>query len=373
MVISVDDEAARSNECEGEAMSNPRRRILAGAVGVGVVGAAFALGCSSQKLSAGAPKEGDGPHRLANSGTGQMPMRRLGKTGVSVSAVGIGGFHLGTQEDERESIAIIRAALDRGVTFLDNCWDYNGGRSEERMGKALRDGYRQKAFLMTKLDGRTKDVAQKQLEQSLRRLETDVIDLVQIHEVIRPADPAWCFRDGGCIEALLDAKKAGKLRFIGFTGHKDPSIHLAMIEAADAHSFVFDTVQMPLNVMDAHYRSFEKLVLPVAMSKGMGILGMKSMGDKIILQSKVVSAVECLRYALSLPTSVVITGCDSMPILDQAIGTAVKFEPYGPDERAALLARTRELAKDGAFEKFKTSDRFDGTMHNPRWLTSAEI
>jgi len=302
-----------------------------------------------------------------------MPMRKLGKTGVMVSAVGIGGFHLGSQADESESIGIIRSALDRGVTFLDNCWDYNGGKSEERMGKALRDGYRQKAFLMTKLDGRTKDAARQQLEQSLRRLQTEVIDLVQIHEVIRPNDPEWCFRVGGCIEALIDARKAGKLRFIGFTGHKDPAIHLAMLRAAEAHSFMFDTVQMPLNVMDAHYRSFEELVLPVAMSKGMGILGMKSMGDKIILESKAVSAVECLRYALSLPTSVVITGCDSMAILDQAIDTAVKFQPYAAEERAEILARTRELAKDGAFEKFKTSDMFDGTKHNPKWLTSAEI
>jgi predicted aldo/keto reductase-like oxidoreductase len=302
-----------------------------------------------------------------------MPMRKLGKTGLIVSAIGIGGFHLGSQTDERESIGIIRSALDRGVTFLDNCWDYNGGKSEERMGKALRDGYRQKAFLMTKLDGRTKDAARQQLEQSLRRLQTDVIDLVQIHEVIRPDDPEWCFRAGGCIEALIDAKKAGKLRFIGFTGHKDPAIHLSMIQTAEAHSLVFDTVQMPLNVMDAHYRSFEQLVLPVAMSKGMGILGMKSMGDKIILESKAVSAVECLRYSLSLPTSVVITGCDSMAILDQAIDTAVKFKPYTAEERAEILARTRELAKDGAFEKFKTSDMFDGTKHNPKWLTSAEI
>src|SRR5205814_2300640 len=152
---------------------------------------------------------------------------------------------------------IIRSALDRGVTFLDNCWDYNGGKSEDRMGKALRDGYRQKAFLMTKLDGRTKDVARQQLEQSLRRLQTDVIDLIQIHEVIRPDDPERCFREGGCVEALIEARKAGKVRFIGFTGHKDPAIHLAMLSAADAHSFAFDTVQMPLNVMDAHFRSFE--------------------------------------------------------------------------------------------------------------------
>jgi aryl-alcohol dehydrogenase-like predicted oxidoreductase len=353
-------------------VSSVSRRVWVGAAALGAVGAAASIGCNKDARSK-PPKEGDIPRQLTNVTPLSMPMRKLGKTGVVVSAVGIGGAHLGTQSDERESIVIIRSALDRGVTFLDNCWDYNGGKSEERMGKALRDGYRQKAFLMTKLDGRTKDVARRQLEQSLRRLQTDVIDLIQIHEVIRPDDPEQCFREGGCVEALIEAKKAGKVRFIGFTGHKDPAIHLAMLKAADAHSFAFDTVQMPLNVMDAHFRSFEKLVLPVAMSKGMGILGMKSMGAGIILETKAVTAVECLRYALSLPTSVVITGCDSMGVLDQAIDTTVGFKPYSDAEVAELLGRTRNLAKDGQFEKFKTSQRFDGTNQNPKWLTTAEI
>ena len=226
---------------------------------------------------------------------------------------------------------------------------------------------------MTKVDGRTKEAAAQQLEQSLQRLHTDVIDLVQIHEVIRTEDPAACFREGGCIEALLAARKAGKLRFIGFTGHKDPAIHLAMLEAADQRGFRFDTVQMPLNVMDAHYRSFEKKVLPVAVGKGMGILGMKSMGAGIILESKTATPVECLHYAMNLPTSVVITGCDSMGVLDQAIDAALRFQPLPPEAVTALLDRTRGAARDGEYEKFKTSQMFDGTSKHPYWLTRAEL
>jgi predicted aldo/keto reductase-like oxidoreductase len=241
------------------------------------------------------------------------------------------------------------------------------------MGKALKDGYRDKAFVMTKLDGRTKKAAADQLDQSLKRLGVDHIDLVQLHEVIRPTDPARAFAAGGCIEALVEAKKAGKLRFIGFTGHKDPDIHLAMLKAADDHQFAFDTVQMPLNVMDAHYRSFEKLVLPVLVEKGIGVLGMKSMGSGIILESKAVTAAECLRYAMSLPTSVVITGCDTMGVLDQAIATALAFKPLEPAERDALLAKTKDLAKDGKYERFKTSAQFDGTQKKPQWLEKAEI
>ena len=241
------------------------------------------------------------------------------------------------------------------------------------MGKALRDGYRDKAFLMTKLDGRTKKSAADQLDQSLKRLGVDRIDLVQIHEVIRPTDPARAFAAGGCIEALVEAKKAGKLRFIGFTGHKDPDIHLAMLKAADDHQFAFDTVQMPLNVMDAHYRSFEKLVLPVLVQKGIGVLGMKSMGSGTILESKAVTAVECLHYAMHLPTSVVITGCETMGVLDQALAAALSFEPLAPAQIAALLDRTKDFAKDGRFERFKTSTQFDGTQKNPHWLEKASI
>jgi aryl-alcohol dehydrogenase-like predicted oxidoreductase len=302
-----------------------------------------------------------------------MPTRILGKTGVRVSRIGLGGAHIGKQSDEAESIGIIRAAVDRGVTFLDNAWDYNGGKSEERMGKALRDGYRDKVFLMTKLDGRTKAAAAAQLDQSLARLQTDRIDLVQVHEVIRMDDPDRVFAPGGAIEALVDAKKAGKLRFIGFTGHKDPEIHLAMLAAADRHGFAFDTIQMPLNVMDAHYKSFEKRVLPVALDKGMGILHMKPLGGGFILESKTATAQECLRYAMNLPTSVMITGCDSMGILDQAIDAAIHFQPMSDAEVQALLDKTRVLAEGGKYERFKSSDYFDSTTKHPHWLEDAKI
>ncbi len=352
----------------------PRRSFIAG-------GATVALAACSKKKEEeppkgprpGAPQEGQVPLPPPHVAAATMPMRPLGKTGVNVSLVGLGGFHIGVPKEDEEAVRMVRSAIDRGINFLDNCWDYNEGKSEERMGKALRDGYRQKAFLMTKLDGRTKRVAQEQLEQSLKRLGTDVIDLVQIHEVIRPSDPARCFAEGGCIEALVDAKKAGKLRFIGFTGHKDPEIHLAMLKAADDHGFAFDTVQMPLNVMDAHYRSFEKMVLPKLVEKRIGVLGMKSMGSGIILESKTVSAVECLHYAMNLPTSVVITGCDSMGVLDQAVHAALSFEPMNAPQVTALLDKTRDAAKDGKFERFKTSGQFDGTAKHPEWLEKASI
>jgi aryl-alcohol dehydrogenase-like predicted oxidoreductase len=302
-----------------------------------------------------------------------MPKRRLGRTGVDISAIGLGGSHIGKPTDDAEAVRIVRTAVDRGVTFMDNAWDYNRGKSEERMGKALQDGYRQKVFLMTKLDGRTKDSANGQLEQSLRRLRTDVIDLVQIHEVIRPEDPEACFRASGCVEALVAAQKAGKLRFIGFTGHKDPSIHLSMLAAADRAGFAFDVVQMPLNVMDAHFRSFAKEVLPVALQKGMGVVSMKPIGGGIILESKTVTAVECLHYAMSLPTNCVITGCESVGVLEQAIDAALRFRPLTPEAVASLLDRTREAALRGEYEKFKTSERFDSTAKNPKWLTTADI
>jgi aryl-alcohol dehydrogenase-like predicted oxidoreductase len=297
--------------------------------------------------------------------------RRLGRTGVEVSMVGLGGHHIG-RRDEATGIRLVRMAVDNGIDFLDNCWDYNGGRSEEWMGKALRDGYRQRAFLMTKLDGHTKEAARAQLEQSLRRLQTDVIDLVQMHEIIRPDDPERCFAPGGAMEALVEARQQGKLRFIGFTGHKDPQIHLHMLEVASRHGFTFDAVQMPLNLMDAHFRSFEKLVLPVLLERDIAVLGMKALGDGLLLRSKTVTAPECLRYALSLPTSVVITGCESVEILEQALEVARAFAPLSPEERARLLAKTAG-ADHALFERFKTTGEFDGTAQNPRWLTTAEV
>jgi aryl-alcohol dehydrogenase-like predicted oxidoreductase len=294
--------------------------------------------------------------------------RTLGRTGEKVSIVGIGGYHIGSQRDEQESIRIIRTALDSGINFLDNCWDYNDGQSEVRMGKALRDGYRQRAFLMTKIDGRTKIAAAQQLEESLRRLQTDHIDLLQFHEIIRMEDPDRVFAAGGGMEAVVEAKKAGKVRYIGFTGHKSPDIHLKMLETADAHHFHFDAVQMPLNVMDAHYNSFEKKVLPVLVKKGIGVLGMKPMGDSLILGSKTAEPIECLHYAMNLPTSVVITGCDSLPILEQALQAARTFRPMSGVEVTALLAKTAEAAHDGKYEGYKTTHTFDGTVQNPQWL-----
>jgi aryl-alcohol dehydrogenase-like predicted oxidoreductase len=294
--------------------------------------------------------------------------RALGRTAEKVSMVGIGGYHLGSQRDEQESIRIIRTALDNGINFLDNCWDYNDGQSEVRMGQALRDGYRQRAFLMTKIDGRTKIAAAQQLEESLRRLQTDHIDLLQFHEIIRMEDPDRVFAAGGGMEAVVEAKKAGKVRYIGFTGHKSPDIHLKMLVTADAHHFHFDAVQMPLNVMDAHYNSFEKKVLPVLVKKGIGVLGMKPMGDSLILGSKTAEPVECLHYAMNLPTSVVITGCDSLPILEQALQAARTFRPMSGAEVTALLAKTAEAARDGKYEGYKTTHTFDGTVQNPQWL-----
>jgi len=306
--------------------------------------------------------------KLSHGAADSFPYRVLGHTGEKVSLIGLGGYHLGMGRDEQEGVRIIRTALDSGVNFLDNCWDYNDGVSEIRMGKALRDGYRQKAFLMTKIDGQTRKTAEQQLEESLRRLQTDHIDLLQFHEVIREPDPARIFGEGGSIEAVLAAKKQGKIRYIGFTGHKNPDIHLKMLETAFAHQFTFDSVQMPLNVMDAHYESFEKKVLPVLVKHNIGVLGMKPMGDSIILRSKTASAVECLHYAMNLPTSVVITGCDSLPILQQALDAARSFKPLGKEEVAQLLARTASAAGMGEFELYKTTHDFDGTYQNPQWL-----
>jgi predicted aldo/keto reductase-like oxidoreductase len=299
---------------------------------------------------------------------GTMPYRTLGRTGEKVSLLGLGGAHIGKQDTEEESIRIIRTALDHGVNFLDNSWDYNDGKSEVRMGKALRDGYRQKAFLMTKIDGRTKESAARQLDESLRRLQTDRIDLLQFHEIIRMSDVDRIFAPGGALETVLAAKKAGKVRYIGFTGHKSPDIHLKMIETAAAHKVALDTVQMPLNVMDAHYESFEKKVLPVAQKHGLGVIGMKPMGDRFILDSKAVSAAECLRYSMSLPVSVLLTGCDSLPILEQALNVAKSFQPMGGAEVAAVLAKTAKLAQGGQLERYKTSDHFDTTAKHPEYL-----
>ena len=309
------------------------------------------------------------PYADAVDSASGMPYRTLGRTGAKVSLVGLGGHHIGrAYVSQEDSTRIVHTALDSGINFLDNCWDYNNGLSEERMGIALKDGYRQKAFLMTKLDGRTANAAQEQLEESLKRLQTDHLDLIQIHEVIRMTDPERVFAAGGTLEYLEKARKEGKVRFIGFTGHKSPEIHLHMIETATKHNYTFDTVQMPLNAMDAHFDSFGSKVVPVAKKLNMGVLGMKPMGDGVILKSKTVTPVECLRYAMHLPVSVVITGCDSMQILQQALDTAKKFRGLNETEVSAILNKTQTVAQKGEFELYKTSHNFDGTYQNPQWL-----
>jgi predicted aldo/keto reductase-like oxidoreductase len=335
-----------------------RREFLKSATAAGIAAAAVRTG-EAQTASPTAVKRPQSP---------DMVYRQLGTTGETVSAIGLGGYHVGKQDSPDESIKLIHAAIDRGITFMDNCWDYNDGTSEIRMGQALRDGYRDKVFLMTKIDGRTKAEYNKQLEQSMGRLHTDVIDLVQFHEVIRLEDPDRIFAEGGALEAAVAARQAGKIRYIGFTGHKDPSVHLRMLETAQKHGFHFDTVQMPVNVMDAHFRSFTKEVLPVATKQGIGVLAMKTFGDHFILDSKTVEPIEALHYGLSQPVSVVITGIDTMPILDQACEAAKTFKPMTQTQMAALLGRTKEAAMTGKFELFKTTPHFDGTAANPKWL-----
>lgn len=300
--------------------------------------------------------------------TGEMIYRTLGHTGERVSAVGLGGFHIGVPEvDEREAIRIIRTAIDEGITFMDNCWDYHEGRSEMRMGKALRDGYRDKVFLMTKIDGRTKTVAAKQVDECLRRFQADCIDLMQHHEVIRMEDADVIFGEDGANEALLEAKKAGKIRYIGFTGHKDPAVHLRTLEVAAQHRFRFDAVQM-LNVFDAHFRSFEQEVLPVLVKSKIGVLGMKPFASGTIPQTGAATGIECLQYALNLPTSVVITGMDSMARLTQALEAVRTFKPMNRTVVARLLARTKAAAFTGRHEGFKTTRDFDATALHPEWM-----
>lgn len=296
-----------------------------------------------------------------------MQYRTLGHTGERVSAVGLGGFHLAKRASQQESIRIIRTAIDGGITFMDNSWDYHGGESERRMGLALRDGYRERVFLMTKIDGQTREAAAAQLEQCLDRLQTDMIDLVQLHEIIRPEDPERIFAPGGAIEALIEARDAGKLRYTGFTGHKDPDIHLRMLD----QPFQWDSVQMPLNCFDAHFRSFEQLVLPVLTERNIGALGMKPMAAGKLLASGAAQPEECLRYALSLPTSVVITGCETVEQVEQALRVGRDFMPMSDEERQDLLGRTARQAAGGQFETYKTTDDHDGTKKNPHWLTSA--
>lgn len=312
--------------------------------------------------------------RVTNPGTmrGEMLYRALGATGAEVSTIGMGGSHLGQATvDEDTAIHLIHEGLDRGINFLDNSWDYNEGRSEERAGKALaQGGYRQKAFVMTKIDGRTKEIAANQIDDSLKRLKVDHIDLLQHHEVIRYDDPDRIFNEGGSMEAVLAAKQAGKVRFIGFTGHKDPHIHLYMLEVAQKHGFHFDTVQMPINIMDAHFRSFSQLVVPRAVNERIGILGMKCFGNGVILKSGVVEPMECLHYSLNLPISVLITGINTPELLKQAFAAVKSFQPMDEPTVATLISKSEDAALNGKYELFKTTAHFDTTARHPDWLGS---
>ena len=343
---------------------------MTAAAGIGNAAVPASVGASSEAAATLDPRD---LLRVTDAGErrGDMLYRTLGHTGERVSLIGMGGAHLSRKPMTEESAGrLIHAALDRGINFLDNCWDYGHGNSEKWMGTALaQGGYRKKAFLMTKIDGRTKEAAKSQLDDSLTRLKTDHIDLVQFHEILRFDDPDRIFESDGALETLVAAKKAGKVRYIGFTGHKDPRIHLYMLEVARKKGFLFDTVQMPLNVMDAHFRSFSHLVVPELVKENIGILGMKTMGDGVFLKSGApVSAVECLHYAMNLPTSVVITGIDSDAILDQAFAAARSFKPMSGDEVADLVAKTKPFATDGKYEFFKTSSHFDTTAKHADWL-----
>ncbi len=304
---------------------------------------------------------------------GDMLYRPLGRTGETVSAIGFGGSHFSKPGiDEATSVRLCHAAIDRGITFMDNAWDYNGGESERRMGTALsQGGYRDKVFLMTKVDGRNKDIAETQLDQSLQRLKTDHLDLWMFHEVLRYDDPDRIFAPGGALETAVAAKQAGKIRHIGFTGHKDPRIHIYMMEVARAHGFQFDVVLMPSNVMDAHFRSFGRLAMPVALSERIGVITMKPFGGSngVILKSgAAIQPIDCLHYALNRPTSVVITGIDNDHVLDQAIEAARTFRPMDAAAEARITDATASAAADGRYELFKTTAHFDGTAHNPAWL-----
>ncbi len=355
------------------------RRAFIKATATGIAAAAVPPAAHAQaaaqteQTQAGQPQLGQaqaGPVTSRIPEHPDMKYRPLGRTGERVSLVGLGGFHLakpgGATSDE--AIRIVHAAIDAGINFCDNCWDYNGGESEERLGRALAHGWRDRVFLMTKIDGRTAEAATRQLEQSLARLRTDHLDLLQFHEIIRMDDPERVFAQGGALEAVLKAREQGKLRYIGFTGHKSPAIHRHMFDVADRHGFHFDTVQMPLNVMDAHFDSFEQGVLPVALAHGTAAMGMKAFGDPFILDSKVVSPIEMLQYPMNLPIALQITGIDSMPILHQALEAVRSFTPLTPEQRVALLARTADVARDGHTEKYKISNHFDGTGKNPQWL-----
>ncbi|MEO7458244.1 MAG: aldo/keto reductase [Gemmatimonadaceae bacterium] len=291
----------------------------------------------------------------------EIPQRVLGRTGETVSAIGLGGYHLGQVGSEREAISIVHRAIDAGVTFMDNAWEYHDGVSEQRMGRALAGGRRQRVFLMTKVctHGRDAKVAMRQLEESLRRLKTDHVDLWQVHEVAYAGDPERHFMKGGVIEALDKAKQKGMVRFVGFTGHKDPALHLQML----SHGYPFDTCQMPLNCFDATFRSFEQQVLPEVARQGIAAIGMKSLGGEAdAVKKRKVSAIDALRYAMSLPVAVTVTGIDSMRVLRQNIGVARGFTPFSAREMQRMRTECAPLAVDGRFELYKTTSKHEADV-----------
>ncbi|MCJ2057264.1 aldo/keto reductase [Methylobacterium sp. J-048] len=352
-----------------------RRSFLQGAVlGAGITGAGSAgAAVSAPPLPNTRPQDPADLPLITDPGErrGEMLYRTFGRTSEKISAIGMGGFHLGKSAvTDDEATRLIHEGVDRGITFMDNCWDYNEGRSELRMGAALaQGGYRDKVFLMSKMDGRTKEEALKQIDQSLLRLRTDRIDLVQHHEILRFDDPDRVFAEGGAMEGFLEAKKQGKLRYIGFTGHKDPRIHLQMLGVAQERGFQFDSCQMPLNVMDAHFRSFGHLVLPHLVAEGIAPLAMKTFGDGVILKADApIKPLEYLHFSLNLPVSVVITGIQNQRDLDQAFEAVKTFKPMDKATVAELLSRSKPYALEGKYELFKTSATFDGTAKNAAWL-----
>ncbi len=321
--------------------------------------AAAALGVAAG-ASAKAKAEYTGGGAMAQSTSGSVPRRRLGRSELEVSALGVGGFHIGSAENVEHATEIVQNALDAGVNFFDNAWEYHDGQSEEWLGKALGDR-RKEAILMTKVctHGRKKPVAMQMLEESLRRLKTDYLDVWQIHEVVYDNDPDLIFAPGGAAEALADAKKQGKVRLIGFTGHKNPAIHLRML----SHGFPFDTVQMPLNAFDATFRSFEQHVLPEAQRRQIAVLGMKSMGGSgEMVKLGNVTPAEALRYAMSLPVATTISGMNSMDVLKQNLKVATNFSPMSPAEMDELRNRCKPWAADGHLELFKTTTMYDGKV-----------
>ena len=340
-----------------------RRQFLKTAM---LMGAGLTAGAGAE--GAQNPNEVPMPHltplTMTNTDAGQIPQKPFGKTGVNVSILGMGGHHLGDAPSADDAARMVQTAVDAGVTFRDNAWEYNEHKSEEWMGQALQ-GRRDKVFLMTKVctHGRDAKVAMQQLEESLRRLRTDHLDLWQIHEVVHFNDPDLHFMPGGVVEALALAKQQGKVRFVGFTGHKNPMIHLRMLELADQHGVHFDTVQMPLNPFDATFRSFAQHVLPEAHRRGIGTLGMKSLGGsgEAVLQGKI-TVTEALRFAMSLPVATTISGIDSLQVLRQNLAIARDFKPMTETEMQSLRDRCAAAASDGHLELYKTTKKYDAAV-----------